>query len=101
MSPSSQQNTSDPVGLEHSEVAGQKEVDNVSIISDGNQSIKSILSGTKQSRNYTMKEEIAILDFIATNRRFSEVNGNTLWQLMETKKSCRKQIMAINEGTIS
>ena len=26
------------------------------------------------------------LNFIVTNRRFSEVNGNNLWRLMESKK---------------
>lgn len=46
----------------------------------------SVMSGFKPSRNYTLHEDNAILKFIVTNRRFTEVKGNTLWALMETKK---------------
>ena len=61
--------------------------DNVSVISSSsNRTNTSIMSGSKQGRNYSRQEEIAILNFIVTNKRFSEVNGNTLWALMETKK---------------
>ena len=61
--------------------------DNVSVISSSsNRTNTSIMSGSKQGRSYSRQEEIAILNFIVTNRRFSEVNGNTLWALMETKK---------------
>ena len=66
------------------EIESRKEDDNVSVISHRT-TTSSIMSGSKQSRNYNKQEEIAILDFITTNRRYSEVNGNTLWQLMETK----------------
>jgi len=38
-----------------------------------------------------MNEEIAILNFIVTNKRYSDVNGNNLWQLMETKKVVEKR----------
>ena len=61
------------------------EDDNASVASDGNQSIKSILNGSRQSRNFSIDEDMAILNFIVTNRRFSEVNGNNLWRLMESK----------------
>merc|ERR1719361_616698 len=36
-------------------------------------------------RYYDEKEDKAILDFIVTSRRFSEVNGNALWIAMELK----------------
>ena len=81
------QNTLGPAesGIPHvDEIESRKEDDNVSVISHRT-TTSSIMSGSKQSRNYNKQEEIAILDFITTNRRYSEVNGNTLWQLMETK----------------
>ena len=62
------------------------EVENASVASDGHQSIKSALNGSRQSRNFSIDEDMAILNFIVTNRRFSEVNGNNLWRLMESKK---------------
>ena len=86
-SPAAQQNTSIQVGSESTtEDEGSKDDDNVSVASESNRSTTSIVSGIRQSRNYTMAEEIKILNFIVTKRRFSEVNGNSLWQLMETKK---------------
>ena len=40
--------------------------------------------GDKTSRNYSLQEENAILDFIISSNRFSEVKGNTLWLMMES-----------------
>lgn len=85
-SPAAEQNTSNPDGSESTTEETSKEDDNATVASDSNRSTTSVVSGIKQSRNYTMAEEIGILKFIITNRRFSEVNGNSLWQLMETKK---------------
>ena len=41
--------------------------------------------GYKTSRNYSLQEENAILDFIVSSNRFSEVKGNALWLMMESE----------------
>lgn len=41
----------------------------------------------KQSGNFfTREEDQKIINFIVENRRFGDVGGNTLWQLMETRQ---------------
>ena len=48
-------------------------------------SIAPRLGRSFRSRYYNREEEKAILNFIVNNRRYSEVNGKTLWITMEEK----------------
>ena len=60
--------------------------DNESVVSAvSHRSIASSVASSRLSRNYNHDEEKAILDFIVKNRRYSEVNGNSLWIVMAEK----------------
>ena len=60
-------------------------------VNDYNESVVSHRSktprfgGSFRSRYYDQEEEKAILNFIVNNKRYSEVNGKSLWIMMEEK----------------